>query len=454
LRAVEAGGSLSDSRAPRAALSAWSRALRAYADPRVALVVALGFSSGLPFALTGSTLAARLQESGVDLTSIGLFALVGLPYSLKPLWAPLIDRAPIPMLGRALGQRRSWVLATQLGLGVSILGLSAVDPTEHLRATALWALLVAFLSASQDIVIDAYRVEVLSAGQQGPGAGAITLGYRLGMLASGAGALLLAAALGWAVAYTAMTALLALAVVAVLLGPEPPAAPAAAAAGAASLASRLRRAIGDPLVDLLRRPGAWAALGLALLYKLGDALAGGLSNPFYLQLGFTLGEVASLAKVLGAGALVAGGLLGGLVVARYGLARSLLICGALQLLSNLAFVALAQRGRDLGFLAFAVGAENLAAGMGGAALVAYLSSLCSLGFTAMQYALLSSVAALGRTLLSAPAGWLVERLGWATFFALTAVAALPGLLLIRDAMRPLGGAAPREAAAPRGGSSR
>jgi len=417
--------------------------VRLYRDPRMVAILFMGFASGLPLALTGSTLAIWMRQGGVSLATIGLFALVGLAYNLKFLWAPLIDRVPLPWLGARLGRRRSWTLALQGLLALAILALGANDPVEAPVATALSAVLVAFLSASQDVVIDAFRVELLEGPEQGPGASATQIGYRIGMVASGAGALYLSELAGWQAAYWAMAALLLPAMVAVWLTPEPRAGlydPPAAG----GFAAWLRGAFLDPLLDFARRSRWLAILAFVVLYKLGDALAGVMSSAFYVDMGFTRIEIANVSKVFGVLATIVGVILGGAAVYRLGVLRGLLVCGVLQMLSNLLFALQAVVGHSVPMLMVTIGVENLAGGMGSAAFVAYLSNLCTVAYTATQYALLSSLAAVARTTLAAAGGLLAEAAGWVTFFALSTLAAVPGLLLLLWLMRDPP-AAPRRA---------
>lgn len=409
----------------------WRHAFAVYLDRRILTVLLLGFSSGLPLALTGATLAVWMTEAGVDLKSIGLFALVGTPYAFKFAWAPLIDHLRLPLLTRAFGRRRGWMLATQAALILTLLALGQVDPAAQPGLTALLAVIVAFCSASQDIVIDAYRVEILESEQYGAGAAAVQFGYRLAMLVSGAGALFVAQFSGsWPVTYGAMAALVGVGMATVLLNPEPAAPPKPAAAP--GLGGWLRHAVVDPFADMARRQG-WmllAVLGFILLYKLGDALAGVMANPFYIKMGFSKAEVASVSKLFGFAATIIGTFLGGVAVARYGILRSLLACGFLQMVSNLMFAWQATMGHDLSALTLTIAVENLAGGMGSAAFVAYISGLCSLTYTGTQYALLSSLAMVGRTLLAASGGWLAESLGWFDFFVVSTVAAAPGIVLL------------------------
>ncbi|HEY3911343.1 MAG TPA: MFS transporter [Stellaceae bacterium] len=394
----------------------------------------MGFSSGLPLALTFATLSFRLAEEGVSRTAIGLFALVGVPYSVKFLWSPLIDRMPIPLFTPRLGRRRGWALAIQPALALAILALGLADPRTAPGLTALAALAVAFLSASQDIVIDAYRIELLRPEEQGAGAAATQWGYRFGMLAASAGALYAASFAGWRFAYGLMAALMGVGMVTVWLTPEPggvqPPGALPGRSAAERVAAWLERAVIGPFSDMLARPGMLAVLAFVILYKFGDALAGTMSNPLYVSLGFTKVEVADIGKIYGFAASLGGLALGGVVVLRLGVMRALMVCGVLQMLSNLMYALQAWAGHSVPVLALTIGVENLTGGMGSAAFVAYLSGLCNIAFTATQYALLSSLAAVGRTTLSAAGGALADMLGWSPFFILSTAACLPGLALL------------------------
>jgi PAT family beta-lactamase induction signal transducer AmpG len=409
----------------------WRRSLAAYGDPRVLLILPLGFASGLPLLLTFSTLSAWLATAGVTRSAIGAFALVGTPYALKFLWSPLIDRLPPPI---PIGRRRGWGVAIQLALIAATLGLGSCDPKNHLAVLAALALLVSFLSASQDIVIDAYRVEILGADQQGPGAAMIQTGYRFAMLVSGAGALLIAARAGWFAAYAAMAVLLAAAMLVFLFGPEPvppqERAPRSNAAGWQAVRQWFATAVAGPFEDFMRRPRWLAILVFIVGYKLGEAMAGVMAMPLYVSLGFSLDQIAAVSKLFGFAATVMGALAGGVVTARLGVMRALLLCGLLQSAGNLFYVLQVVGGHRLDYLALCVAAENLTGAMAGAALVAYLSGLCSPAFTATQYALLSSLSAVGRTLMSSSGGLLADKLGWVPFFLLTTVATVPALALL------------------------
>ncbi len=412
-------------------MTRWRRSLAVYADRRVLLILPLGFASGLPLLLTFSTLSAWLATAGVSRSAIGAFALVGTPYALKFVWSPLIDRLPPPL---PLGRRRGWGITIQIALVAATLGLGTCDPKSDLVLMGALALLVAFLSASQDIVIDAWRVEILTPEQQGPGAGMIQTGYRIAMLVSGAGALMIAARAGWFAAYATMAALLMSGMLVFLCGPEPaaPAEPAhrVRSRGWDALRDWLATAVSGPFADFMLRPRWPAILVFVLGYKLGEAMAGVMAMPLYISLGFSLGQIAAVSKLVGFFATILGALAGGVVAARLGIVRALILCGVLQSAGNLFYVLQAVGGHRLDYLALCVAAENVTGAMAGAALIAYLSSLCSPSFTATQYALLSSLAAVGRTLVASSGGVLADKLGWVPFFLFTTVATLPALLLL------------------------
>lgn len=443
--------------------ASWLNAASIYLDRRVLVILFLGFSEGLPLALTGSTLNVWLREQGVSKTGIGLFALVTMPYALKFLWAPLIDRLRLPLLTRLFGRRRGWALVTQAGLMVALLGLAGTNPATELWWTALFAVLVAFCSASQDIVVDAYRVEVLDENRQAAGAAVLVLGYRFGMLAAGAGALYIADFHGWRVAYEAMAALVLVGVVTILINQEPKVAvspeslqreqhvadwlaarPHLSGRMAASL-SWLYGAVVAPFAQFMSRKGWIVMLAFIATYKLGEVLAGVMSSPFYVDLGFTKTEIATVTKLFGLWATIIGGLLGGLLVGRVGVLRGLMIGGILQMVSNISYVALAWAGHDVSALAVTVAVENVCGGVATAAFVAYLSGLCNVAYTATQYALLSSFYKLGGDLFGASSGWLADRMDWVSFFLLSMAGALPALILLT---RLMGLESRREAPAP------
>jgi len=413
-------------------MTGWRRALEVYSDKRVLLILPLGFSSGLPLLLTYSTLSAWLAKDGISRATIGAFALVAIPYSFKFVWSPLIDRLPPPL---RLGRRRGWGITIQLLLIAAVLALGLCDPRGNLVVMAAVALVVAFLSASQDIVIDAYRVEILNAEEQGPGAALIQAGYRIAMLVAGAGALLIADhwdgdGRGWFAAYATMAALLTVGLAVFIFNPEPEASSVAARRGPETFRQWLETAVIEPFRDFMRRPVWPAVLIFIFAYKLGEAMAGVMATPLYIALGFTLTEIAAMSKLFGFFATIAGVLLGGVVTARLGVMRALLVCGILQSLGNLAYVLQAVAGHRLDALALCVALENLTGGMAGTALIAYLSSLCSPAFTATQYALLSSIAVLGRTVIASSGGALSVALGWVDFFLMTTVVTIPALILL------------------------
>jgi PAT family beta-lactamase induction signal transducer AmpG len=400
-----------------------------FRDRRLAVILLLGFSSGLPLALTGGTLQAWMTVEGVDLSTIGIFTLVGLPYTWKFLWAPVMDRFVPPFLGR----RRGWLLVTQLALAVLVATMAFASPKADLAWLALLAVLVAFTSASQDIVFDAYRTDVARPEQRGLAAAFTVVGYRVAMLTSGAAALVLVAgsgfipALGWQNTYLLMAALMGVGALATLLGPEPEA--------GAPPPRTLDEAVWAPLREFFSRPGAWVLLVLIVLYKLGDAFAGSLTTAFLLRgVAFSLDDVGYVNKGMGLAATIFGALFGGALMVRLGLYRALMAFGILQAVSNLAFMALASAGKSWPLMLFAVGFENLCGGMGTAAFVALLMALCDHRFTATQYALLSALAAFGRVYVGPAAGYATDPkylgLPWTVFFFLTFLVALPGLLLL------------------------
>jgi PAT family beta-lactamase induction signal transducer AmpG len=394
--------------------------LLVFSNRRIGAVLLLGFASGLPLALTSGTLQAWLAVDGIDIKTIGLFTLVGQPYTYKFLWAPLMDRYTLPFLGR----RRGWLLVTQFALLVTIAAMGTVSPRESPWLLAGLALAVAFLSASQDIVFDAYRTDVLREAERGPGAAISVLGYRLAMLVSGGGALVLADQfLGWNGMYWLMAVLMVVGLAATWTAPEPEERPHAP--------ETLARAIAEPLKEFFARDGAWLLLLLIVLYKLGDAFAGSLTTAFLIQgLGFSATDVGAINKILGLIATIVGALLGGAWMVRLGLYRALLGFGALQAVTNLGFMLLAIVGKSYPLMVLAVAAENLCGGMGTAAFVALLMSLCDRRFSATQYALLSALAAVGRVYVGPASGLLVSAAGWVPFFFFTFVVALPGLGLL------------------------
>src|SRR6478672_4101950 len=387
----------------------------------MAALLFLGFASGLPLFLTSKTLQAWMTVEGVDLKSIGLFSLVGLPYSLKFLWSPFLDRFVPPFLGR----RRGWLILTQGALLLAIGAMALQNPSQALQLLAINALIIAFLSATQDIAFDAYRTDVLETYEMGAGAAVAVLGYRIALLITGSLALILADRIPWPTVYLLLAVLMAIGMVTALWAPEP------------ELRDRppesLRDAVTLPFIEFFQRLGAVRGaliLVFIVLYKLGDALVNNMSTPFLLKTGFTQTDIGAIQGGMGLLATIVGVLAGGAVLSKLGINRSLWVFGGLQAVSNLAYLGLSQVGRDYSFMVIAINIENFCAGLGTAAFVAFLMSLCNQRFSATQFALLSSLMAVSRDILVAPAGGIVEAIGWPLFFVLSLVAALPGLLLL------------------------
>jgi len=398
-----------------------SEGWRVYASRRVAPLLVLGFASGLPLALTGGTLQAWATVEQVSLQQIGFLTLVGSAYTLKFLWAPLVDRYAPPWLGR----RRGWVFLTQILLALSIAAMGFFAPGSHLGLLALLAVWVAFLSATQDIAFDAYSTDVLHKDERAAGAALKVLGYRLAMIVSGGLALILADQwLGWRGMYIAMGGVMAVCSLSTLFAPEPE--------QVAAAPRTLRLAVVEPLREFFLRRGALWILLLIVLYKLGDAFAGALSTTFLLRgAGFDVTEVGMVNKVFGLAATIVGALLGGGLMTRLGLYRSLMLFGVLQAVSNFGYWVLAVTPAHLYSMATVVAVENLCGGLGTAAFVALLMGLCRQQFSATQFALLSALSAVGRTYLAGPlTPVLVERYDWPLFFVLTVLIALPGLALL------------------------
>jgi PAT family beta-lactamase induction signal transducer AmpG len=392
----------------------------AFRSRKIGLLLLLGFASGLPLALTAGTLQAWLAAENVDIVAIGWFALVGQPYTYKFLWAPVMDRYVPPFLGR----RRGWLLVTQLALAAAIAFMGTLSPVDSAWLLGATALCVAFLSASQDIVFDALRSDSLEGGERGAGAAVSVLGYRIAMLVSGAGALILADQwLGWTATYWLMAALMVVGMAAtwLVVEPEP----------RGSLPHTLEEAVSRPFAEFFTRKGALALLALVVLYKLGDAFAGNLTTTFLLRgPGFSLTEVGALNKGFGLAATILGALAGGALMAKLRLYRALLLFGLLQAFTNLGFMLLAAIGKSYPVMVAVIGLENLCGGMGTAAYVALLMALCDRRFSATQYALLSALSAIGRVYVGPAAGYLVAGLGWPAFFFFTFLIALPGIALL------------------------
>lgn len=382
---------------------------------RLAVMLPLGFASGLPLALTAGTLQAWLTVEGVDLKTIGIFTLVGLPYTLKFLWAPVMDRIVPPWFGR----RRGWMVLTQLCVVMGLALMAMTSPRTHPDWLAAYALLVAFLSASLDIVFDAYRTDTLQSHERGLGAAVWVNGYRVALLVAGAGALVLADYVGWQMTYLAMAAVMMAGLVTIVLSPEP--------TRIADPPKSFCEAVGAPLKEFFSRPQALGFLAVIVLYKLGDAFASSLQTAFLIGgIGFSTTDVGTV-KGVGILATLVGALVGGIMMTRSGLVQSLLAFGVLQAVSNLGFVVLAVVGKSVSVLMAAVVIENVTGGMGTAAFVALVMSLCDPRYTATQFALLSSLEALGRVFAGRPSADVVDVVGWTQFFMLTVAVALPGL---------------------------
>jgi MFS transporter, PAT family, beta-lactamase induction signal transducer AmpG len=424
--------------APR---TSWREAFAVYLQKRVLIVLVLGFSSGLPLALSGSTLLVWMRESGVDLGTIGLFALVGTPYTLKFLWAPLVDALHVPLLTRWLGRRRGWLVLAQLLLIAAILLLARTDPAKSPFYVALGALLVAAASATQDIVVDAFRVESLPESEQAAGMASYVAAYRVGMLISTAGALFLVSgfeatgltkSISWMWGYIAMAAMVLIGMIAALVATEPEQSRRAeeATRGESAFTRVVTAAVGA-FTEFLTRKDVWAVLAFVILYKFTDSFSGTMTAPFVIDLGFTRNDYAAIVKGVGLAATLIGGFAGGFLARAWSLEACLWTGGVLQAVSNLAFAWLAFVGHNQWALALAITVENFTGAIGTVIFVAYLSSLCQSPLhTATQYALLTALSAIGRTYLSAGAGYVAQATGWPAFFVLSVLVAVPSLILL------------------------
>jgi MFS transporter, PAT family, beta-lactamase induction signal transducer AmpG len=394
--------------------------LRVFGSQKMAALILLGFSSGLPLFLTSKTLQAWMTVEKVDLTAIGLFSLVGVPYSLKFLWSPLLDWFTLPFLGR----RRGWLITLQIGLLIAIACMSLQQPKQALQFLAINAVVIAFLSATQDIAADAYRTDVLDPLEMGAGAAVFVLGYRIALLLTGSLALILADRIAWSSVYLLLSIGMGIGIIATLFAPEPK---------EISPPDSLRAAVILPFREFIQRQGVFHAILTLLfivLYKLGDSFVNNMSTPFLLQTGFTQTDIGALQGGMGLIATIVGTLAGGAILSKIGLNRSLWVFGALQAVSNLAYLVLAQVGKNYQVLVLTINIENFCAGLGTAAFVAFLMNMCNQRYSATQYALLSSFMAVSRDILVAPAGSLAKSTGWPLFFIISIFAAVPGLLLL------------------------
>ena len=391
---------------------------RILASPRMLIATLMGFSAGLPLLLTGSLLQAWMSDSGAELSTIGLYGLVGLPYTLKFLWAPLVDRYSPTNFGR----RRAWMLSTQIGLFFAIGGLALVDPMGSLTLVAVLAVCVTLFSATQDIVIDAYRRESLSDDAQAAGAAVYVIGYRVAMLLASGGGLIIADQFGYAVSYLVMAVAMVIGIGTTLWAPEP--------STSVQQPPSLQAAVIEPFRSFFARKEAWLILLFILLYKLGDTMASHLSTPFYLELGYSKTEIGTIVKALGFWATIIGGLIGGALWLRMGVYRALWLFGLLQAVSTAGFVVLAQVGYSVSLLTAVITFETLTGGMGTAAYLAFMALMTDRRFTATQYALLTSLMGFARVVLTSPTGYIAESTGWTAYFVLCTLIAIPGLMLL------------------------
>jgi PAT family beta-lactamase induction signal transducer AmpG len=427
----------------------WLDDLKVYAEPIVARMLLLGFSSGLPLLLILGTLAYRLREAGIDRTTIGFFSWVGLAYGFKWAWAPLVDRLPLPWLTHHLGRRRSWLLVAQFAIVAGLVGMALTDPAHNLDRLVVFALLVAFASATQDIALDAFRIESAEVSRQAALAAAYQVGYRTAMITASAGALWIAALFDkdestyqhqpWQIAYLCMAALIGVGIATVLFSAEPKVSVPAATSRRehevetrvhSRLLSWLYSAAVDPFLDFVLRYRWHALILLALIgtYRISDIVLGVMSGPFYRDMGFSKEQVAAISGVYGVFMTLAGAAVGGVLTLRYGVMRILMIGAALSAITNLAFAWLATRGHDVPGLVFAISADNLSGGIASAAFIAYLSGLTNVAYSATQYALFSSVMLLLPKFIAGWSGWAVDSFGYETFFIGTAAIGAPVLV--------------------------
>lgn len=385
---------------------------------RMLMMILTGYSAGMPLLLIGSTLQAWMTDAKVDLTAIGAFSLVGIPYTIKFLWAPILDRFQIPFLGR----RRGWMFLFQALLVLTVWSLSLINPESDLYLLTGISFLIAFCSASFDVALDAYRREILPDEELGLGSSFYVFGYRLAILVSGAFALYLADQIPWKEVYQWMALLMAPSLAFILLAPQE--------GEHIVRPANLKVAVVGPLVDFFERRGAWIVLLFILLYKVGDSMASNMTTPFILDIGYSKTDMATVAKTFGMIATILGGILGGTLMLKFDIKRSLIFFGILQAVSTLGFAFLPNMEKGIPSLAMVIAFENLASGMGTAAYAAYMASLTNKQFTATQYALLTALMGVPRVILASPTGWMSKVMGWEMFFVVCTVVALPGLLLL------------------------
>lgn len=430
-------------------MHSWRQAVAVYTQPRVLAMVFLGFAAGLPFLLVFSTLSAWLRDIDIARTTIGFFSWVGITYSIKVFWAPVIDRLALPVLTAVLGKRRSWMLVAQLTIAAGLASMALTDPHTEMVRLALCALLVAFGSATQDITIDAWRIEAVERELQGAMAATYVLGYRLALLTAGAGAFYIAEASSWSVAYLVMAVLMGIGIITTLLIGEPPHVRNARTAALeewledavgvrdrrsywARLAAWFSDAVVSPFVEFFQRNGTLAVLILLVVgaYKLSDITMGVMANPFYLDLGYSLTDIANITKIFGFFMTIAGAALGGILVARFGILRPLLAGAILVASTNLLFVWLATSEPRLVSLAVVISADNLSGGFATSAFIAWLSSLTNSAYTATQYALFSSLMTLPAKFIGGFSGAVVDSSGYASFFLYAGLLGVPAILLV------------------------
>ena len=396
-----------------------------YFTKKLFVIFLMGIASGIPLYLILSTLAIWLTRSNIDISIVGLFSLTQLPWTIKFFWSPIFDYYRIPFFSKFIGNRKAWLFLIQLFLSLSILALGLSNPNDNLLPTAIFAFVVAFFSASQDIIIDAYRIELLDDDEQGAGAAMTQAGYRIGGIISGAGALYMRELITWSEVFLIVSLIILIFAIITLFLPR--------------IKEINRKQNGfiitffNPLIELIRRNNVKEFLIIILFiltFKLCDSVAGVMANPFYVKIGFENIEIANASKLFGVLATILGVFIGGLLVKKIGILKSLLLSAFLQMISNILFFVLSKIGPDYSFLIITVLGENISGGIGSASFVAYLSILCNRNFTATQYALLSSVMGVARTFIASPSGFVVELLGWSNFFLISTLFAIPGLVIL------------------------
>jgi len=426
----------------------WWQSITEYGHPRVIGMLFLGFSAGLPFLLVFSTLSAWLRDIGISRTTIGFFGWIGITYSIKFLWSPFVDRLRVPLLTAKLGKRRSWMLVGQIGIAFGLITMTLIDPKSNLALFAFVAFFVAFSSATQDVALDAYRIEAVDSRYQGPMASNYQTGYRIGVLMAGAGALFIADAANFQIAYVSMALLMLVGIITVLLLDEPETDLQAAKSREKDLLSAISElvpsgyrlndfqkwvlgAVVCPFLDFFRRVGWWALtiLVFVAVYRIGDLVMGIMANPFYLDLGFTKSEIAAISKLFGFTMTVTGAVAGGLAAARYSAVRMLVVGAVLVAVTNLLFAKLAVLGADRSFLMVTISADNFSAGFAGSVFIAFLSSLTSTTYTATQYALFSSLMTLPGKIISGYSGVLVDTHDYQWFFHYAAAMGIPAVVM-------------------------